>query len=43
MRLLAAMDQDKLTRERTSDFVGLATAVEYLLLIFLRRQESANA
>jgi hypothetical protein len=43
MRLLAAMDQDKLTRERAGEFVGLATAVEYLLLIALRRQESAKA
>jgi hypothetical protein len=43
MRLLAAMDQDKLTRERAGEFVSLATAVEYLLLIALRRQESANA
>jgi hypothetical protein len=43
MRLLAAMDQDKLTRERAAEFVSLATAIEYLLLIALRRQESANA
>lgn len=43
MRLLAAMDQDKLTRERAGEFTSLATAIEYLLLIALRRQESANA
>lgn len=43
MRLLAAMDQDKLTRERACEFVGLATAVEYLVQIALRQQESAKA
>lgn len=43
MRLLAAMDQDKLTRERAGEFVSLATAVEYLVQIALRQQESAQA
>jgi hypothetical protein len=43
MRLLAAMGQDKLTKERAGEFVSLAAAVEYLLQIALRRQESAKA
>jgi hypothetical protein len=37
------MDQEKLTRERAGEFVSLAAAIESLLLIALRRQESANA
>ncbi len=40
MRMLAAMDQDRLTEERAADFTTLATAIEYLLQTALRRRDS---
>jgi hypothetical protein len=43
MRILAAMDQDRLTEERAAEFTSLATAIEYLLQIALRRRDSPQA
>src|SRR5258706_6955879 len=43
MRILAAMDQDRLTEARAAEFMSLATAIEYLLQIALRRRDSPQA
>jgi N-acyl-L-homoserine lactone synthetase len=36
MRILAAMDQDRLTEQRAAEFTSLAAAIEYLLGLALR-------
>jgi hypothetical protein len=43
MRIIAAMDQDRLTEQRAAEFTSLAAAIEYLLQIALRRKDSAQA